>query len=80
MAQLLKRMERDGLIVREANPKDGRSADVLLTERAISVLPTARREMQKGYELITAEFTERELATLTQLLARYLASVESQLK
>ena len=80
MAQLLKRMERDGLIMRTVNAEDGRSADVCLTDRAISVLPIARREMQRGYELVAADFSERELATLTQLLVRYLASVESQLK
>jgi len=79
MAQLLKRMERDGLILRTVNPEDARSADVSLTKRAISLLPTARREIQKGYELITADFSDRELATLTQLLERYLASVEGQL-
>jgi hypothetical protein len=43
-------MERDHLIVRKVNRGDGRSADVSLTDRAISVLPTARREMQKGYQ------------------------------
>lgn len=80
MAQLLKRMERDGLIVRTANPKDARSAHVSLTDRAVSLLPLARREMQKGYELVTANFSARELATLTQLLERYLASVEGQIK
>ncbi len=80
MAQLLKRMERDGLIVRSANPEDARSAHVSLTERASRALPAIRQEMQKGYELVTASFSERELATLTRLLQRYLASVESQLK
>ena len=80
MAQLLKRMERDGLIVRTANPDDARSANVSLTDRAASVLPLARKEMQKGYEQITASFSERELMTLTKLLERYLASVESQLQ
>ncbi len=80
MAQLLKRMERDGLIVRKANPSDARSAHVSLTNRAMRMHPLARREMQKGYERITASFSEQELATLTLLLERYLAGVESQLE
>ncbi len=80
MAQLLKRMERDGLIVRTANPEDARSAHVSLTEFASRALPAARREQQKGYELVTTGFSERELATLTRLLERYLANVESQLQ
>ncbi len=80
MAQLLKRMERDGLIMRKVNPADARSAHVSLTDRAARILPLARREMQKGYEVITASFSEGELATLTLLLERYLAGLESQLK
>ena len=80
MAQLLKRMERDGLIMRTVNSEDSRSADICLTARAVSVLPTARREMQRGYEVVTASFSEHDLATLIQLLVRYLASVESRLK
>lgn len=78
MALLLKRMERDGLIVRTVNPADARSAHVALTERSARVLPAARQEMQKGYELITVDFSEQELATLTRLLERYLTNVEKQ--
>ena len=73
-------MERDGLIERKANLEDARSTYVLLTERASSILPLARREMQKGYEHITASFSEREMVALTRLLERYLVSVESQLR
>ena len=80
MAQLLKRMERDGLIVRTANPGDARSAHVSLTDRASCALPAVRREMQRGYGSITVDFSEHELATLTRLLERYLASIERQLK
>ena len=79
MALLLKRMERDGLIARGPNPEDARSALVSLTERANRVSPATRQEMKKGYELITSDLSERELETLTRLLERYLASVESQL-
>lgn len=79
MALLLKRMDRDGLIARVANPEDARSANISLTDRAASVLPGARQEMKRGYDLITAEFSERELATLTRLLERYLAGVEAYL-
>lgn len=80
MALLLKRMERDGLIARDPNPDDARSALVSLTERSQRALPAARQEMKKGYELLATEFSERELATLTRLLERYLASVESTLR
>ena len=80
MALLLKRMERDGLIIRSAHPEDARSAQVSLTERSARALPAARQEMKRRYQLITATFSKRELATLTRLLERYLVSVETQLK
>ena len=80
MAQLLNRMERDGLIRRVANPADGRSAHLMLTERAARSLPGVRQVMQEGEKQITSCFSERELMILTRLLERYLASVEAQLK
>ncbi len=80
MAQLLKRMERDGLIVRTPNPNDARSAEVSLSERASRALPAARQEMLRGYDLVTADFSERDLATLIRLLERYLASIETRLQ
>jgi hypothetical protein len=39
-------------------------------ERAARALPAARQEMQKGYELVAASLSERELAILTRLLER----------
>jgi MarR family transcriptional regulator, transcriptional regulator for hemolysin len=80
MAQLIKRMERDGLIVRSRSSTDARSADLSLTDRAVGLLPIARREMQKGDDIFTASFSERDLATLTKLLECYLAAVESQVR
>lgn len=80
MALLLKRMERDGLIARTVNPDDARSANISLTERSVRNLPAARQEMKRGYESITSEFSKQELVTLTQLLERYLASVERHMK
>ncbi len=41
MAQMLARMERDGLIQRAADPADGRSSRITLTELAEERLPDA---------------------------------------
>lgn len=80
MAQLLNRMERDGLVVRVLNPDDSRSAHVSLTKRAKSVLPAVRGGIQDGTSLVTDGFSEKDLASLTRLLERYLANVERQLE
>src|SRR5450631_4567808 len=41
MAQMLARMERDGLIRRTPNPADGRSSQIVLTQAAEARLPDA---------------------------------------
>lgn len=48
MALLLKRMERDGLIVRTARPEDGRSTQLSLTPAAVEKLPAAERIWQRA--------------------------------
>ncbi|MBB5326968.1 MarR family winged helix-turn-helix transcriptional regulator [Tunturiibacter gelidoferens] len=76
MAQLLGRMERDGLIKRAANPEDKRSSLVSLTPLAVKKLPAAREVLREGNKLALEGFTEREIETLTKLLLRLLKNVE----
>lgn len=76
MAQLLVRMERDGLIRRAANPDDKRSSLVSLTPRALKQLPAAREVLREGNKLALEGFTEREVETLIRLLQRVLKNVQ----
>jgi MarR family transcriptional regulator, transcriptional regulator for hemolysin len=76
MAQLLARMERDGLIRRTANPEDKRSSFVSLTPLAWKRLPDARAILREGNKLALQGFTEREVETLSMLLQRVLKNVE----
>jgi MarR family transcriptional regulator for hemolysin len=76
MAQLLARMERDGLIRRTANPEDKRSSFVSLTPLALKRLPDARAILREGNKLALQGFTEREVETLSMLLQRVLKNVE----
>lgn len=76
MAQLLARMERDGLIRREPDPTDGRSSRVLLTEAAKAKLPAAKALLEEGSGQMLAGLTEREVATLGRLLERVLRNVQ----
>jgi MarR family transcriptional regulator for hemolysin len=76
MAQLLARMERDGLIERAANPQDRRSSLVSLTPLAMSKLPEAREIFREGNKMALQGFTEEEIETLILLLQRVLANVE----
>ena len=78
MAQLLARMERDGLIRRTANPEDKRSALISLTPNAQKKLPTSRAILREGDKLATKGFTDRELATFKRLLMRFLENVDPE--
>lgn len=70
MAQMLARMERDGLIRRAPDPADGRSSLISLTDAAIARLPAARQALEEGREVVLAGFSDDEVQTLVQLMRR----------
>lgn len=70
MAQMLARMERDGLIRRAPDPADGRSSLISLTDAAIARLPAARQALEEGREAVLAGFSDDEVQTLVQLMRR----------
>ena len=76
MAQMLARMERDGLIRRTPDPADGRSSLVSLTEAALAKLPAARDALNEGQELVLAGFSEDEVQMLLQLMRRLNQNLE----
>lgn len=76
MAQMLARMERDGLIRRTPDPADGRSSLVSLTEAALAKLPAARDALDEGQELVLAGFSEDEVQMLLQLMRRLNQNLE----
>lgn len=76
MAQMLARMERDGLIQRTPDPADGRSSLVSLTEAALAKLPAVRDALDAGREMVLAGFSEDEVQTLLQLMRRLNRNLE----
>jgi DNA-binding MarR family transcriptional regulator len=77
MAQLLSRMERDGLIRRERDPADRRSSLISLTEQARARLPAGREILVKGNQDMMRGLSDEEISTLTSLLQRVLANIEA---
>jgi len=77
MAQLLARMERDGIIRRDADPNDRRSSLVALTDKARAKLPAGRSILQKSNSETIAGFSTKEVETLKRLLRRVFANVEA---
>lgn len=77
MAQLLARMERDGLITREPDPDDRRSSLVSLTAAARERLPAGREILLQGNRDMTRGLSDEEVETLISLLERILTNVET---
>jgi MarR family transcriptional regulator, transcriptional regulator for hemolysin len=76
MAQMLARMERDGLIRRKPDPSDGRSSRVSLTAAAEARLPNAIAVLLQGNREALGGFTDHEAAQLVALLTRLIANLD----
>ena len=76
MAQMLARMERDGLIQRAPDPADGRSSRITLTEVAEARLPDAVAALLRGNHEVLHDFTNEEVGLLVALLTRLIANLD----
>lgn len=76
MAQMLVRMERDGLIERTPDPADGRSSRIALTETARTRLPAACAELFRGNGEAMAGFSDEEAAQFIALLGRLIENLD----
>ena len=70
MAQMLGRMERDGLVARSPDPRDGRSSLVSLTDLALQQINDVRQVLLRGNEEALAGMTDQDVAILADLLTR----------
>lgn len=77
MAQMLARLERDGLITRETDPDDARSRLISLSARAEESLPEAVDAVLKGNADALEGFSRDEQAQLVSLLERLIVNLES---
>ncbi|MCH8685701.1 MarR family winged helix-turn-helix transcriptional regulator [Pedomonas mirosovicensis] len=76
MAQMLARMERDGLIQRAPDPADGRSRRITLTPVAQARLPDAIATLLHGNQEALRGFTDEEARLFIALLARLIANLD----
>jgi DNA-binding MarR family transcriptional regulator len=77
MAQLLARMERDGIIQREQDPNDRRSSLISLTKTARAKLPAGRAILLQGNRDATRGLSAQDIRILIELLSRVLANIEA---
>ncbi len=76
MAQMLARMERDGVVRRSPNPADGRSNLYALTDRALAKVAAARGVVVRGSAELLAGLSAAEVSQLTILLQRMIANLD----
>ncbi|MBY2926633.1 MarR family winged helix-turn-helix transcriptional regulator [Rhizobium leguminosarum] len=76
MAQMLARMERDGLIERTRDPADGRSSRIVLTKTAQECMPKAIAALFQGNKEALAGFTDAEAGQLADLLTRLIDNLD----
>jgi DNA-binding MarR family transcriptional regulator len=67
---ILDRMEEKELLVRTADPADGRRKLVALTEKGQSLLAQTRQAFAETEAMMRKQFTEEERAQLMALLLR----------
>jgi DNA-binding MarR family transcriptional regulator len=77
MAQLLTRMERDGLVIRTPDPRDRRSTLISLTDNAKERLPAGQAVLQQGNTEMTKGMSAEDVTMLISLLQRVLSNVEA---
>ncbi|MBY5329856.1 MarR family winged helix-turn-helix transcriptional regulator [Rhizobium leguminosarum] len=76
MAQMLARMERDGLIQRTPDPADGRSSRIVLAKAAQHSMPAAIAALFEGNKEALTGFTEAEAEQLVDLLKRLIENLD----
>jgi DNA-binding MarR family transcriptional regulator len=80
MAQLLSRMERDGLVQRVPDPNDGRSRLISLTRQASQRMPKGKEVMHAASQRALAGFTLEEQEQLRAFLLRISANLEAAIR
>jgi DNA-binding MarR family transcriptional regulator len=70
IARTIDRMVRDGLVLREPHPHDGRATRIRLTPRALAMRDALAAESMAGNEFAARVLRSDELETLNTLLRR----------
>ncbi len=76
MAQMLARMERDGLVRRSPDPEDGRRTRIVLTEVALARMPEAIATLFQGNREALDGFTDEEAGQFVAMLMRLITNLD----
>jgi DNA-binding MarR family transcriptional regulator len=76
MAEMLGRMERDGIVERAPNPDDGRGSLISLTRRSKARWSKAKAALIEGEAVSLAGFSDDEKRLLISMLQRIVNNLE----
>jgi DNA-binding MarR family transcriptional regulator len=79
MANTRRRMERDGLVRREADSNDGRRQLIFLTARARTLRPMLVTAARRVNDVATSGLTEREVTKAITTIERVIENLEGEL-
>lgn len=80
LTEMLKRMERAGLVKRSRCPDDGRAVRVRLTARARALKPRCRQVTCILDEVLTADLNKGDIKTVKKSLSTMIASMQGYVK
>jgi MarR family transcriptional regulator, transcriptional regulator for hemolysin len=75
MAAILKRAERDGLVLRSPDPKDARGIVVEVTEQGRGLLPEARRALAAVEQKLTKDIDAQDLESARKAMQAMLLNL-----
>ncbi|MFQ6548626.1 MarR family winged helix-turn-helix transcriptional regulator [Aestuariibius sp. 2305UL40-4] len=80
MAQILNRMERDGLIERKPDPRDGRSQKISPTPMAVERMPLTIDALMAGNREALSGLSDEEAAQFEGLVLRIIETLDRMIQ
>jgi DNA-binding MarR family transcriptional regulator len=75
----VQQLERDGMVVRQSDPDDGRASRIRLSPVGRRTIERVRRARRTWLEALLQEWDDDDLSALTDLLSRFAADLERDL-
>ena len=75
----VQQLERDGMVVRQSDPDDGRASRIRLSPAGRRTIERVRRARRTWLEALLQEWDDDDLSALTDLLSRFGADLERDL-
>ena len=75
----VQQLERDGMVVRQTDPDDGRASRIRLTPTGRRTIERVRRARRAWLEQLLQEWGDEDLSSLAELLARFAEDLDRDL-